>query len=101
MSGYQLAPEAVDDLINVQEFVSADSPRAADKVIEDCFSAFEHLARWPRAGHTRRDLTDKDVLFWPVASYLIVYRVRDASPMVQIIAVLHGARDVPAVLVRR
>jgi len=101
MGGYELAPEAVDDLISVQEFVSADSPRAAEKVIEDFFSAFEHVARWPRAGHPRRDLTNKDVLFWPVAAYLIVYRVRDSGPTVQIVAVLHAARHIPAVLGRR
>ena len=32
------------------------------------------LSRTPDAGHWRRDLTDEAVKFFPVYSYLIVYR---------------------------
>jgi plasmid stabilization system protein ParE len=44
----------------------------------------------------RTDLTSKNVRFWPVGSYLVVYR--DHPDGVQIVAVLHGSRDVPSVL---
>ncbi len=37
MSRYELSPEAVDDLVNIREFVSGDSPAAADKLIEEFF----------------------------------------------------------------
>jgi plasmid stabilization system protein ParE len=37
MSQYELSPEAVDDLLNIQEFVSADSPAAADRLVEEFF----------------------------------------------------------------
>jgi len=63
-----------------------------------CFSAFEHLAQWQRSGHSRPDLASKQELFWPADSYLIVYRVREAGTPIQIVAVLHGARDVPAIV---
>lgn len=101
MHRYELSPESVDDLLNIQEFVSADSPASADRLLEELFSAFEHLAAWPRSGHSRSDLTEKPVLFWPVGSYLIVYRVRNQYRLVQIVAVLLGARDVPAILENR
>lgn len=101
MSRYELSPEAVHDLLGIQEFVSADSPAAADRLINEFFSAFEHLAAWPRSGHTRRDLTDKPVLFWPVGSYLVVYHIREEDKFLQIVAVLLAARDVPAVLENR
>ena len=70
-------------------------------MVEEFFSAFEHLAAWPRSGHSRGDLTERPVLFWPVGSYLIVYHVRDEDKFVQIVAVLLAARDVPAILVNR
>jgi plasmid stabilization system protein ParE len=101
MHRYELSPESVDDLINIQEFVSADSPAAADRMVEKFFSAFEHLATWPRSGHSRGDLTERPVLFWPVGSYLIVYHVRDEDNLVQIVAVLLAPRDVPAILENR
>jgi plasmid stabilization system protein ParE len=63
MDLYEVSPEAVEDLLNIQEFVSADSPAAANRVVEEFFSAFEHLVAWPRSGHSRSDLTDKPVLF--------------------------------------
>lgn len=50
-------------------------------------------------GHTRKDLTDHQVLFWPVGAYLILYRLKNGR--VEINAVAHGARDIPAFLNER
>jgi len=43
----------------------------------------------PGKGHTRDDLTDLPVGFFPLGSYLIVYRPNPAP--LQIVAILHGA----------
>jgi len=32
---YELSPEAVDDLLDIQKFISADSPAAADRMVEE------------------------------------------------------------------
>jgi plasmid stabilization system protein ParE len=50
-------------------------------------------------GHTRKDLTDLQVLFWPIGAYLIIYRLKNS--LVEITAVTHGARDIPAFLSER
>ena len=84
MADYILSPEACEDLQNIWSFIAADNPKAADHVENELFNAFEELARWPGKGHTRRDLTDRDVLFWPVRSYLVVYRLR--KPKLQIVS---------------
>jgi plasmid stabilization system protein ParE len=62
------------------------------------FEAFDMLAKHPNMGHARSDLTERDVRFWPVGQYLIVYRC--LLPL-QIVAVLHGARDVIEVIRNR
>ncbi len=98
MAAYELAPEAVEDLVKIQSFISMDSPAAAERLIDQFFAAFDRLAEWPRSGHTRADLTSKPVLFWPIDSYLIVYRQDVAADMIQIVAVLHAARDLAAIL---
>jgi toxin ParE1/3/4 len=96
MPDYELSPESLADLESIWDFVAADDPGAADRVIDELFEACERLASWPGTGHLRPDLTDTQVRFWPVRPYLIVYRER--SDRIQIVAILHGSRDVPAAL---
>ena len=98
MASYELSPEAVEDLLRIQDFISSDNPRAADLVIDGLFFRLRAPGSRQRSGHSRPDLTSKQVLFWPADSYLIVYRVREAGTPIQIVAVLHGARDVPAIV---
>jgi antitoxin ParD1/3/4/toxin ParE1/3/4 len=54
------------------------------------------LARTPGMGHLREDLADEPLKFWPVYSYLIIYRP-ETRPL-QIVRVLHGARDLRRLL---
>jgi len=50
-------------------------------------------------GHKREDLTPFTVLFWPVGTYLVLYRVQ--SEWIEIAAAVQGARDIPAFLRQR
>ncbi len=54
------------------------------------------LSENPGAGHWRKNLTDEAVKFFPVYSYLIVYRP-ETKPL-QIVAIFHGRRDVERIL---
>lgn len=71
----------------------------ADRVEEVILEKIAALATDPGIGHRRTDLTSADVRFFPVYSYLIVYRP-SMTPL-QIVAVLHGARDVLTLLKKR
>jgi plasmid stabilization system protein ParE len=99
MSRYQLTLQAVNDLFEIWEFIAADNPAAADRVEEVIFRTCAFLADSPRAGRTRTDLTNLPLRFWvvqPYPNYLIVYDP-EKKPL-QIIRILHAARDLPAVL---
>jgi plasmid stabilization system protein ParE len=98
MSSYVISPLALEEMVKIQVFIARDNPHAAEDLVEQFFSAFEHPARWPRSGHTRTDLTPRNVLFWPLGSDLIVYTEKVRSGDVLIVAVLHGARDLPGIL---
>jgi plasmid stabilization system protein ParE len=87
------------DVREIRDFISRDNPQAADRVLDELYEAFVMLGRTPGAGHVRRDLTSRDVLFWPVRSYLIVY-VAPGSPLT-VVAVLHGRRNVRKLLRNR
>lgn len=100
MFPYVLSPDALQDLQDIWDFIAADNVSAANKLEDQFFEAFDMLAKRPRVGHTRSDLTERDVRFWPVGSYLIVYRT-SAAASIQVVAVLHGARDVAEVIRKR
>jgi antitoxin ParD1/3/4/toxin ParE1/3/4 len=67
-------------------------------VLHEITASFRLLASHPDAGHFRGDLTPSPVKFWPVFTYLIVYD--PAARPLAIVRVLHGRRDVAAILDR-
>jgi plasmid stabilization system protein ParE len=92
MKEYELSLEARDDLQQIWAYIARDNLTAADQLETDIYAACELLARNPRLGHKRRDLTDEPVRFWPVrGNYLVVYFHEGET--VRIVRVLHGARD--------
>jgi plasmid stabilization system protein ParE len=99
MTEYVLSAGAELDLNEIWEYIALDNIRAADRWIGKLFDAFDALARNPRMGHKREDLTAYPILFWPVGAYLILYRVQ--TKRIEIVAVTQGARDIPSFLHRR
>jgi len=96
MSSFVLSPRARRDLDGIWEHIAADNLDAADRWLTEAEKALHLLSEWPNIGHTRKDLTDKRVLFWPIGRYLIIYR-GDRRP-IQVVRVLSAYRDVPRLL---
>lgn len=99
MSRYVISSEARADLNEIWEYIAQDNFDAADGWIHKLRNSIESLACTPGMGHTRKDLTDSPVLFWPVGAYLIIYRLRDTY--IEVVAVTQGARDIPSFLNER
>src|ERR1043165_3246730 len=74
MSKYIFSPKALNHLQSIWDFIAAENREAADRILDELSAAFEYLAEWPGSGHSRPDLTGRDLRFWPVRSYLVVYR---------------------------
>jgi toxin ParE1/3/4 len=97
---YILAPEAARDLAEIWVYLRQQaSAETADRVESVIRERIAFLSENPSAGHRRRDLTDYDVRFFPVYSYLIVYR--PVPKPLQVVSILHGRRDVEGILKRR
>lgn len=102
MSGlnFALTSGAQDDALAIWERIADDVSEArADKVIAQIYDECQRLADFPGMGHFREDLLDRRYKFWHVWSYVIAYRWK-AKP-IEVIAIVHGARDLRAYLVRR
>ena len=97
---YILAPEAARDLVSIWQYIkeqsSLEMAARVESVIRDRVVL---LAKNPGLGHWRKDLTEESVKFFPVYSYLVVYRPK-TKPL-QVVAILHGRRDVEQVLKQR
>jgi plasmid stabilization system protein ParE len=99
MTSYILAPEALQDLQELWDYIATENLDAADRLIDTLFAAFERLATLPGLGHTREDLTDRPLRFWTVDAYLVIYRAEQTP--IEIVAVTRGGRDIPRLLQHR
>jgi plasmid stabilization system protein ParE len=91
---FVLTPQARADLLEIWNYIAEDSPENADQVLERLYAAFTRLAEARAMGHHREDLADRRYRFWTVYSYVIAYR--DQTGPLQIIAIVHGARQLEA-----
>lgn len=92
--------EAEADVLAIWKYIADDdSEAAADRVIAAIYDECQKLGEMPGMGHQRDNLLDARHKFWNVWSYLIVYRWQ-VSP-IQIIAIVHGARDLNVFLADR
>jgi toxin ParE1/3/4 len=94
---YVLAPQAAFDLFEIWDYIKEQtSVVVANRVESAIREKIVFLAGNPGAGHRRQDLTEENVKFFAVYSYLIVYRP-ETKPL-QIASILHGRRDVEQIL---
>ncbi len=99
MSRYVFGRYVESDLLEIRDHIANDSPDSALRMMGSFVRAFRLLAKQPDLGHVREDLLEPSVRFWPVGAYLILY-LAGRKP-IEIVAVVHGARDVPAIMNRR
>ncbi|HEX4125748.1 MAG TPA: type II toxin-antitoxin system RelE/ParE family toxin [Tepidisphaeraceae bacterium] len=97
---FSITPDAKSDLLAIWEYIADESSdRKANAVVGQIYDECNKLARMPGMGHFREDFLDTDYRFWGVWSYLIVYRWQ--SKPVEVVAVVHGARELTAFLAAR
>lgn len=90
MSSCYFSSDAARDLQGIYDSIASENHRAALEVIDKIDRACEMLAEFPLAGRNRFELALRLRCF-PSEAYLIFYRPRNDG--VEVIRVLHGARD--------
>ena len=99
---FHLTAQAIKDLDAIWWFIANDNRDAADRVEMEIVATCRRLAKHPLIGIRRKDITSLPVRFWTIPkfpNYVIVYRP-ETVPM-QVVAVLHGRRDLKELLERR
>ena len=77
---YEVSAEAQNDLFEIWQRIALDSTELADRIDTEFRELFAALGKMPRQGHTRKDLTLRPVLFFPLYSFLVVYQP-DVKPV--------------------
>ena len=89
------SPAAEDDLIDIWCGIALDNPLAADRFLETIASRIGQLATFPDLGPQRPDIA-QDARALAVGSYLVLYR--HSATTVEIVRIVHGARDLTTLL---
>jgi plasmid stabilization system protein ParE len=98
VSQLTVSPEAEDDVFQIWRHLFREAGLAiANRVESEILAEFAALAETPGKGHRRPDLTRHDVLFCTLYEYMIVYR----QAPVEILAVLHGRRNMKRLFKKR
>ncbi|MEI6082843.1 MAG: type II toxin-antitoxin system RelE/ParE family toxin [Verrucomicrobiota bacterium] len=87
--------QAEIDLAELADRIANDDPQAALSILELIEQKSRLLCDYPELGRQRDELAS-GLRSFPANSYVIFYRI--AADELQIIRVLHGARDVQAEL---
>ncbi len=88
------ARPALEDVREIRAYIAGDSPRYARAVAERIFAAVDRLHEHPLSGRVVPELGQAAVREVIEPPYRIVYRVR--AEVLEVVAVVHGARQFPA-----
>lgn len=93
MKGYSLSKQAQEEIFSTVDYISDDSPSAAEKWLDQIEVVCGQLAGNPLMGRERPELGE-GVRSFPVGKFIIFYQVRSAG--VFIVHVVRGARRLEA-----
>ena len=88
-----LRPLARTDLAAIWDYIAGDSPARADAFLRQLEATMGVLGGNPLMGRQRDELFP-GLRSFAVGAYLIFYRRQTAG--IEVVRVLHGARDIPA-----
>jgi len=89
-SKLKISRPAKKDLDDIWLYIAQDNVDAADRFVDLLTDKFPVLASFPEMGRSRDDLAS-GLRGLPVKNYLILYR--NLKGQVEIVRVVHGARD--------
>ena len=94
MNPPKLTEQAEVDLDDLWSRIAADNPAEADRLVDAILEASRRHVRFPGMGQ-RRDELRPGVRCFVVSPYVVFDRALDET--IEVVRVLHGARDIPSV----
>jgi toxin ParE1/3/4 len=92
---YRISSLARLDLDGIHDYIAHDNPDAAKRWLRKTMEQFSRLAKNPICGEAREDIRP-GVRCVSHGNYVIFFRLREKY--LEIVRVLHGARDIEGLL---
>ena len=80
-------------LAGIHDYIAEDSPLYARRVVDRITARSKQIADFPRAGRQVPEYEDENVREVIEGRYRIIYRI--LSDRVDVVAVIHAARELP------
>ena len=87
------APQALDDVQAIQDYLSRGSAEYANLITQLIMASVSRLERHPRSGRIVPEVREPTIREVIVRDYRIVYRLR--GDVAEVLTVFHGARLFP------
>ncbi len=81
---------ALEELDNIANYISRDSPKYANILVKQIFEMISHLQQFPKLGRKVPEYNNPNLREILYKSYRIVYLVK--KEQLEIISVIHGSR---------
>jgi plasmid stabilization system protein ParE len=90
----RITPRALSDLTSIFDFIRADSPQNADKIIRALIEGIDSLERFPQRFATvvQKSKKGRNVRSMVVYPFVVRFRIEDGNATVCILHVRRGAR---------
>lgn len=96
MAQISWSPSSLLDLDSIAEFIARDSAHYASLFVQSIVAHVDNLSEFPQSGRVVPEYGREDLREFIFENYRIVYRVR--GELIEIAAVVHGARQLPQAL---
>jgi plasmid stabilization system protein ParE len=91
------APSARLDLKEIASYIAEFRPEASARFVKSVFHSVEHLITFPEAGRMVPEFGDPSIREVVRKPCRIVYRVKSATGIIEIVRVWHAARGIPQI----
>jgi toxin ParE1/3/4 len=95
MTRFRLTKRAEADVAEIRRYIAKDNESAANRFVGELFDLFQSLGRNPEIGQIRPELRP-DLRSFSHGNYVVLYY--SESDRAEIVGVVHGARDIEAIL---
>ncbi|HUJ10881.1 MAG TPA: type II toxin-antitoxin system RelE/ParE family toxin [Verrucomicrobiae bacterium] len=92
-----LAPDALQDLIDIVSHIAQHNAQAALRLGDELFDVAESLARFPRRGRMVPEFRRPEWREVIYRSYRIIYRVNQAKRRIEVSRFWHSVRGFPTI----
>ena len=98
MAEIRWTEESAQWLQDIFEYISVDSPDAAEKVISSIFEKAQVLIEHPEIGHKYQTMSGRNVRILLYGHYRITYLIKESGD-IDILGIFHGSLDIDRYLI--